>query len=784
MTFRTIAVVLVGTLCLSLAAAAELVRAGSQSKQPVAQRADGGFWRTDQGFKSELVLTNVVKTESVVVTPVLYLALGTRYQLAPVTLPPLGVARVSINDALADAPAALRSHLADLGSVSIEYIGRWQYVMASVNALDVGRSLVFTSRLSSANSRFTSVQESVRHNKLVVNEGVWWRHDPDVDGFVALMNTTASEKTVRLAIFPSPSSDMQTGASGLVTNGGHNSEFRVAPHATELVDLGLALFDKSAVAGGVTISYMGDASDVRVSGGLENPRIGYSSRIPFLARPETPDTENFMSAAVGLMRGTPDPMMMFPDGTVFTPYGVVRNIGLNTASVTPAINYMVNGQTITKQLPPLSLAPNEAVVLLNNELQRLGLGNYSGSINLVVGSTAKFGEILFTAGSVDKTGTYVFEVSCNALRKSSKILFGEWNIADGNDTMISVWNPTNIDEDVVLHLYHDADELQFPIHLPKGTSTMVNASQIIMESRKSNSGVAPLTAQYGSAVLSGKSSENVMIGVSYGIYNVKTATCRNLCGACNVYTAFEINYFPPLQVGGQLGLTATAMFQDGSSKDETFSPTTWSSSNTSVATNSGHTFTGVAAGYFWATATAQLESGNCDDLNKYCTYLPPQSTSAGGVVQVPTYFGPTGADPLNATGMGCATGAGGEGFTVHYQVLDQNGNAMAVSGMTPQERVYINGVVQGPPYWNAFGIPRTTPSDGKFDDDPIGTCFGPPNPSQMVCNSVTQAFQVVFNNVTYPIQTEVSRTDCNTGIQAVISGNPTAYNKTFQQGSY
>ena len=102
MTFRTIAVVLVGTLCLSLAAAAELVRAGSQSKQPVAQRADGGFWRTDQGFKSELVLTNVVKTESVVVTPVLYLALGTRYQLAPVTLPPLGVARVSINDALAD----------------------------------------------------------------------------------------------------------------------------------------------------------------------------------------------------------------------------------------------------------------------------------------------------------------------------------------------------------------------------------------------------------------------------------------------------------------------------------------------------------------------------------------------------------------------------------------------------------------------------------------------------------------------------------------------------------
>lgn len=210
---------------------------------------------------------------------------------------------------------------------------------------------------------------------------------------------------------------------------------------------------------------MGDATDVRVSGGLENPRIGYSARMPFLTRPDKPDTDNFMSAAVGLMLGIPDPMMMFPDETKFMAYGVVRNIGPNIVSITPAINYMVNDQALTKQLPSLILQPNESVVLdLEHELQRLGLGAYSGSINLVISSTTKFGEILFTAGSVDKTGTYVLEVSCNALRKTSKILFGEWNISDGYDSMVSVWNPTTVDQDVILHLYHDAGELQFPIH--------------------------------------------------------------------------------------------------------------------------------------------------------------------------------------------------------------------------------------------------------------------------------------------------------------------------------
>jgi YD repeat-containing protein len=103
-------------------------------------------------------------------------------------------------------------------------------------------------------------------------------------------------------------------------------------------------------------------------------------------------------------------------------------------------------------------------------------------------------------------------------------------------------------------------------------------------------------------------------------------------------------------------------------------------------------------------------------------------STAGGIsnsktffVQVPTFFG---SNSANSTDGGCATGAGGQFFTVHYQVLDQNGSPMQLSGVTPQEHVTVNGVPK--PGFQSFSTPPSTIIDGKFDDDPVGTCFGPP----------------------------------------------------------
>jgi hypothetical protein len=91
-------------------------------------------------------------------------------------------------------------------------------------------------------------------------------------------------------------------------------------------------------------------------------------------------------------------------------------------------------------------------------------------------------------------------------------------------------------------------------------------------------------------------------------------------------------------------------------------------------------------------------------------------------------------------------------------------------------------------FWNAFSTPDPTLNDGKFDDDPVGTCFtnrNPPpiKPSGNPCVNVTQEFEVLIGGNTYPISTKTTRADCNNGSAIKISGNPEAFNKIFTQGN-
>ena len=46
----------------------------------------GGFWRTDRDFEPILHIRNVLETSLLKVTPVLWMADGTEYDLPPVTL--------------------------------------------------------------------------------------------------------------------------------------------------------------------------------------------------------------------------------------------------------------------------------------------------------------------------------------------------------------------------------------------------------------------------------------------------------------------------------------------------------------------------------------------------------------------------------------------------------------------------------------------------------------------------------------------------------------------------
>ena len=137
--------------------------------------------------------------------------------------------------------------------------------------------------------------------------------------------------------------------------------------------------------------------------------------------------------------------------------------------------------------------------------------------------------------------------------------------------------------------------------------------------------LVPLTVHEGSAEISGSrgETEQIMVGIAAGTYNVQKATCGNPCNTCNgiAETELELETFG-VTVGGTTTESLIATFNTGSKQDYS-SAATWSSYDTNILTlkNPGMA-TGVSPGSSYAHAiTAEefaaydscITSGQCPD---------------------------------------------------------------------------------------------------------------------------------------------------------------------------
>jgi len=139
-------------------------------------------------------------------------------------------------------------------------------------------------------------------------------------------------------------------------------------------------------------------------------------------------------------------------------------------------------------------------------------------------------------------------------------------------------------------------------------------------------------------------------------------------------------------------------------------------------------------------------------------------------VQVPTNFNGLGMNPTSEV---CLLNTAGTFRRIQYQVVDQNGSGISVAGLTPQEHFTVNG--SGTPGFAAFANPPNTDTSGQFNDEPVGTCFGPPPPSSNLCVDVVQTFNIVVPGVStpFPISTSTTRRDCVQGIKVTVSTGAT-----------
>ncbi len=677
------------------------------------QRLAGGYWRIDHTFQPSLIITNVLQNIELPVTPLLYAADGTEYQLPQVTLAPAGVASVDIRAALSVAPNEIKAHFSDYGSAAVKYVWHWSgAATALVENRDAMRSLNFNFELNTPMLMQHGASQTVQ-------EGLWWKEDSGVKGFLALVNVAPRPVSVQVRVL----SDF----------GAFESERTIHLQTNETRNLDL-LGDANGSSGGIRVAYQGTERDVVVAGGLENPQEGYSAQMPFVTASSKPKPANIGLSSVGLMLGAPDPMMKFPAGTQFGIYLALRNTSSLPILVTPTLYYMDGASPIKTDLNKLALAAGQAKHWAPQELAtELGLPNLNGMVNLVFSYQGDRNDVIMANGSIDQTKSYVFEIKMEGVSKSLGKGLKDWDVSNGNDTMISLLNLDQKDQDFWVTLFFKGGHYKLPVHLNAGGSAMFNMTDIIgMQQPDPAGNTIPPGTLHGTAVLSAASADPqwINVGVSIGIFNVSTATCGGHCPYCTNFTDFRVQADTgTAPVGQDTWFSSWALSSSGSWVDYTLQ-SQWTSSDIQVAPPDGSTvggFIGVSPGSFVATASATLQAGigSCPescDTNFWEAGAPGTISPNGFTISVTS-------TPVQGETNSMVSGQAAQ---VQVTVLGANGSTAS----------YYTGTV----HFSSGDVTGTLPSDYTFTSTDAGIHTFSVTLSTVSGNSATRDLTAKDNN--------------------------------------
>src|SRR5262249_43244167 len=161
-------------------------------------------------------------------------------------------------------------------------------------------------------------------------DAVAWYYSSSAEGFVALQNTTESEKIAVPTLF----------FSGKETR---LDPVRLGPHLAATVKLPLLAAGSSRPkthAAGVRVEYNGEPGSVVAQGWVADEAIGFSNPFGFHPKSNCNCGGQLQHRyGTGIMIGSPAPNMGFPDGVVFSPYLVMKNRSDKPLTVKPVFTY-------------------------------------------------------------------------------------------------------------------------------------------------------------------------------------------------------------------------------------------------------------------------------------------------------------------------------------------------------------------------------------------------------------------------------------------------------------
>lgn len=493
------------------------------------QGMEGGFWRLDGNFEPILRLKNVLLNRSVTVTPSLFFADGTELKLTPTTILPAGTQQINLRYAIANVPEDLKNHISTFGMAAISYEWSWPAVLASIQNTDEVDSLTFTSSLR---ADVRKVHGTLVERSLQNIYGTWWLPTRGADAFVVLENTTRTEVKLEFQLLDHLGAPLARESLEIPREGAQIVRY------SDLIGGNLGVEKR----GGIHIQYTGPEFGVLAYEGIVDAGVGYSASPQLIEDHLDADraVQDITASAPGVLLGKADPTMQFPVNTYFRPYAVLHNLSTHTATVHVELTTQ-NGpdKSNDRALTDLTLQPGETAYYdFDSQFREKaqmpdGLGNISFSFH------GQVGDIQILTGSVDQSQSYVFEVPTSVQADSASRTLCFWSTEGDNDTMISIWNYKLTSQDLVLTLHYYGGTYQIPLKLGARSSYNLDVMSLLRSRLPDPKGVPiPDNIKNGSAFLSSIHGEIAPIGVavSSSVFNVRNATCGNICNTCNGVT--------------------------------------------------------------------------------------------------------------------------------------------------------------------------------------------------------------------------------------------------------
>src|SRR5262249_21148357 len=160
--------------------------------------------------------------------------------------------------------------------------------------------------------------------------------------------------------------------------------------------------------------------------------------------------------------------------------------------------------------------------------------------------------------------------------------------ANGDDTMVTLWNPADEPQNLIFRLNYPGGHYLLPVQLgPKGTQ-MFNISDVIRSGTPDAEGnVIPPNAHEGSATLMGQQTkvDHILVAMDVATYNVKKATCGGVCQVCNGWSTTWIDIFDfGVANGGQTQEHLYGWWNEADYEGDVTYQANWWSENNSIMT--------------------------------------------------------------------------------------------------------------------------------------------------------------------------------------------------------